>query len=138
MFTTKPVVDPKQALALLREQFDAHISPLDNVEVGQVAQIFYFAAGGSEYILRFNRHTEINFGKEAYLYRTIDVLRIPIPPIVRIGRLDTLHYAISHYIPGTPLDRLPHAEVRALIPQLIETLDAIHAVDVRSMARSDH
>ena len=129
MPTIKPLVDHAQALTLLREQFDAPISHLDVVEGGEVARTFSFAAEGQEYILRFNRPMGANFAKEAYLYRTVASPRIPIPPIVRIGRLGELHYAISRRIAGTPLTQLPPDAYNALTPRLIETLDAIHAVD---------
>jgi len=125
----KPLVDHEQALALLREQFDAPISHLDIMEGGEIAQTFSFAADGLEYILRFNYHMGANFEKEAFLYSAIASPRIPIPPIVRVGRLGGLHYAISHRIAGTPLTQLPPAAYSALMPQFIETLEAIHAVD---------
>lgn len=48
----KPLVDHEQAIALLREQFDAPISHLNIVEGGEIAQTFSFAADGREYILR--------------------------------------------------------------------------------------
>ncbi len=95
MPTIKPLVDHAQALTLVREQLDAPVSHLDVVDGGEVARTFSFAADGQEYILRFNRPMGATFAKEAYLYGAIASPRIPIPRIVRIGRLDGLHYAIS-------------------------------------------
>lgn len=71
-----------------------------------------------------------NFEKEAFIARLLASSGIPMPPIVSIGRLGELHYAISLKAAGMPLDQLAPTEFAALVPELIRVLDAIHAVDV--------
>lgn len=73
----------------------------------------------------------VNLEKEAYLYEHIASPQIPIPLIMKVGRLGELHYAISHRVPGKPMNKLPRQEYDQLLPALIETLAAIHHVDVR-------
>jgi hygromycin-B 4-O-kinase len=53
-----------------------------------------------------------------------------MPPLLQIGRLGDLHFAISQKVPGQMLEQYSPQEVERLLPQLIETLDAIHQVDV--------
>jgi hygromycin-B 4-O-kinase len=126
----KPQLDEAAVLALLRGYFAASIEGLAVVTGGQVAQTYAFAADGQDYIIRFNRRMATTFEKEALIYGRFASPRLPIPPIVQLGRLGELHYAISRRMPGKPLTELPPAENEALLPALLDTLDAIHACDV--------
>jgi hygromycin-B 4-O-kinase len=131
MSESKPSVAQEQILALLQEQFSAPILHLTPMTEGQIAQTLAFTVEGQDYILRFTRHMRVNLEKEAYLYEHIASPQIPIPPIMKVGRLGELHYAISHRVPGKPMNKLPRQEYDQLLPTLIETLAVIHHVDVR-------
>jgi hygromycin-B 4-O-kinase len=50
--------------------------------------------------------------------------------VVHIGRLGDFHFAITEKAPGRNLLQIPRDEYLALIPQLIEVLDAIHNIPV--------
>jgi hygromycin-B 4-O-kinase len=130
MADIKPQVDESAVLALLRGHFAGEIEGLAVVTGGQIAQTYAFAADGQEYIIRFNRRMATTFAKEALISRRYASSRIPIPPIVRLGRLGSLHYAIAPRLPGKPLTELPPAANEALLPDLLDTLEAIHACDV--------
>src|SRR5215218_10336401 len=92
---------------------------------GQIAQTYAFAVGDEDYVIRFNRdNMMVNFEKEAYVYAHFASPRVPIPPVVKVGRLETLHYIITRKMPGRPLTALPLDENSPLIPALIDTLDA--------------
>ncbi len=136
----KPRVAEQDALALLREHFTAPIEGLSMVPGGQVAQIYAFSVNSDEYILRFAPHMGANLEKELSIHRllatSLGSSLVPIPPVLHVGRLGTLHFAISRRMQGTPLSELPPPESAATIPELLETLDAIHAVDVRATAGS--
>jgi hygromycin-B 4-O-kinase len=132
MMDVKAAVAQGDVLALLGECFPAPISRLTAVTEGRIARTFAFAVGGREYIIRFNTdHMAASFEKEAYLYRRIASPRIPIPAIVRVGRLGQFPYVISARVPGKTMDKLSGAEYRRMLPALVDTLDAIHQVDVR-------
>lgn len=82
--------------------------------------------------MRFNKDDMLtsNFPKEAYVYQKLASTHIPIPPLLQVGRLGDLHFAISQKVPGKILEQHTPQEAERLLPQLIETLDAIHQVDV--------
>jgi hygromycin-B 4-O-kinase len=128
----RPVVASEQVLALLNQHFSASINDLVFVEGGQVARTFAFRANEQEYIIRFNydKMLDSNLPKEAYLMRKFAGTAIPLPPILHVGRLGELHFAISRKMPGQMLEALSPQEVRHLLPQILDILAAIHGVDV--------
>ena len=132
----KPQIAEADALALLRERFTAPIADLSVIPGGEIAQIYAFSVNGDSYILRFAPHMGANLEKELFIQGLLAsspvASLVPIPPIFHIGRLGALHYAISRRMPGTPLSKLPPSDYLAMIPALLETLDAIHAADVRT------
>jgi hygromycin-B 4-O-kinase len=132
MLDLRPVVPEAALLALLHDEFDMPVSDVVPVEGGAVARTFAFRAGKQEYIIRFNldRMLGANFPKEAYLWQKLASTPIPMPPVLQVGRLGDLHYAITRKMPGVTLMHLTSAEMDAVVPQIMETLDTIHHVDV--------
>jgi hygromycin-B 4-O-kinase len=128
----RPVVASAQVQTLLNQHFDASISDLVHVEGGQVARTFSFCANAQEYIIRFNNDNMMrsNLPKEAYLMHKFTGTAIPFPPIVAVGRLEDLHFAISQKMPGQMLEKLPPQEIRDLIPQLLDILAIVHGTDI--------
>lgn len=128
----RPTVTPEQALALLSQHFSTPITDLVVLEGGQVARTFAFRVGEQEYILRFNHDNMLNSNlpKEAYLMRKFAGTGIPFPPIVEVGRLGEMHFAISRKMPGQMLEQLTPQEVKALVPQMLDIMAIIHHVDV--------
>lgn len=128
----RPAVELDQVTVLLNQQFALPVSDLAPVEGGQVARTFSFRAGEQEYIIRFNKDNMLtsNFPKEAYVYQKLASTSIPLSPLVQVGRLGDLHFAISRRAPGKMLEQHSPQEVEQLLPRLIEILDTIHQVDV--------
>lgn len=128
----RPVVKDAHVLALLNERFSTPVTDLVPVEGGAVARTFAFRAGSQDYIIRFNLDKMLtsNFPKEAYLWQKLASTQIPMPPVLQIGRLVDLYFAISPKMPGKTLLQYRPEEVEQLFPQIMETLDAIHHVDV--------
>ncbi len=132
MSDLRPMVDDNQVLALLNQHFMDPITNLTAVEGGQVARTFAFRVTEQEYIVRFHRDNMMtsNFPKEEYVYRKLASTRVPMPPLLQVGRLGELHFAISQKMPGKMVEQHTPQEVEQLMPQLMDILDAIHMVDV--------
>lgn len=128
----RPVVQETQVLALLGQHFSTPITDLVPVEGGSVARTFAFRTDGEEYIIRFNLDKMLgsNFPKEAYVWRKLASTSIPMSPIIKVGRLEELHFAISRKIPGKMLAEHTPTEVKQVFPQIMEILYAIHSVDI--------
>ena len=129
----RPVVPDARVLALLQERFAPSATDLVPVEGGSVARTFAFRAGEEAYIIRFNLDAMLrsNFPKEAYLWQKLSSTSIPMPPVLQVGRLGDLPYAISRKMPGKTLSHSTPHELEQLFPQILETLHALHQVDVR-------
>jgi hygromycin-B 4-O-kinase len=130
------------ALPILQEYFDRPIHNLQPLAGGQVAQTFSFTVEPAQegtgqeperardYVIRFNAAMRVSFEKEAYVYANFASPRIPIPRVIHLGHLDNIHFAITEKAPGQNLLQIPRSAYPALIPQLIELLDAIHQIPV--------
>ncbi|GHO80330.1 hypothetical protein KSD_81010 [Ktedonobacter sp. SOSP1-85] len=131
MSDLRPVVPTAQVLALLSQHFSAPILDLTPVEGGQVARVFSFRVEKQEYIVRFNLDNMLasNFPKEVYVARKLAGTSLPIAPILHVGRLGDLHFAISRKMPGKMLQEHTPQEVQALLPQILDLLEAAHSVD---------
>lgn len=130
MSGVKPEIATESAWALAERELGVPVEGMRELEGGEIARTFAVTAGGEEYVLRFNRHMGANFEKEAYLSRLAAPARIPLAPLVRVGRSDDLHFSITRLVAGTRADQLPEEEQEALVLALLETLEAIHGVDV--------
>jgi hygromycin-B 4-O-kinase len=128
----RPVVAAEQAFALLGQHFNTPISNLVPVEGGQVARTFAFHTGGQDFIIRFTRDNMLdsNLPKEAYLTRKFAGTAIPMAQVLHVGRLEELYFAISRKMPGRMLEELLPQEISDLLPQMLDILAALHAIDV--------
>ncbi len=132
MSSAKPDITEEIVRELLAEVFGAPVSALAPVAGGEIAQTFAFQAAGQAYIIRCNAaDILISFEKEAFIAQHFAAPGVPIPPLIRCGRCGDLSYAIAQKAPGRPLTRLTPEENDALLPALLDTLAAIHRVDVR-------
>lgn len=132
MSTVKPDIDPEQVLSLLEEHFGKPASQFTPITAGLIARTFSFRVEDQDYIIRFQGgHIPIHYEKEKYIYEHYASPRIPIPPIVHLGSLHDVPFAISPKLPGQAHDRLSPQEYRQALPSVVETLFAIHQVNVR-------
>ena len=127
----RPMVAREQVLGLLSQHFPTPILDLAPVEGGQVARTFSFRVADQEYIVRFNldRMLTSNFPKEAYLVRKLAGTSLPLAPLLHVGRLGDLHFAISRKMPGKMLQEHTPREVQALLLQILDLLEMAHSVD---------
>jgi hygromycin-B 4-O-kinase len=127
----RPMVATAQVFALLSQHFPTPILDLAPVEGGQVARTFSFRVEEQAYIVRFNldRMLASNFPKEAYLVRKLARTSLPLAPLLHVGRLGDLHFAISRKLPGKMLQEHPPQEVQALLPQILDLMEMAHSVD---------
>ena len=133
MESVKPIVAEEVIFSLLKEVFDQPVRELVPVQGGLIAQAFSFRAGEKEYILRFTKNMmEATYRKEAFMYQHFASPAIPIPPVLKVGLLGDVFYAITEKMPGKGLTFLSLQEYKKTIPSLMQTLYAIHQTDVRS------
>ena len=127
----KPPISRAELLALLTERFDTQVTRTKSIATGQMAKGFFFEANGEDFVIRFTR-ANVAFGlsKDHYAYTHFSSPQIPIPEVICIEPYQEFTYIITRKMPGEILDLLSAEEYGQLLPNLIETLDAIHQTDV--------
>ncbi len=122
----KPEVSPETARTFLTGRLSRQITGLVPLSGGEWSQAFAFSSAGQEFVARFS-HVEEDFAKDRIAVRFASP-QLPVPRIVEIGEALGGYFAISQRVFGVPLDSLSEAEMRAVLPSLLETLDAIRLV----------
>ena len=118
-----------EVAAFLAARFGSEVRDLAQVgRQGEWSTAFRFGLDGREWILRFSALDE-DFRKDAIAAR-FAAPGLPIPAIREIGEAFGGFYAISERIPGTFLDELNGEAMRATLPALFATLDAMRRVDL--------
>ena len=130
MSRAKTRIDTRVAQRFLHQKFDPAAGGVEKIGGGELAEAFFFEAGGVECVLRI--HSQSNgFIKDKYAFEHFRSREIRIPQIVQYGRFDDGHfYAVSERAPGVTQDALSVADRRAAIPSVLRALDAIHATDI--------
>ncbi len=125
-----PTVARSDARAVLEREFTSPILDLEPMPGGNVARIFSFVTDGIDYVIRFNQHQALDFGKEVRIIGMLADTSVPIPPIIRIGTTGHLDYAVSTRAPGETLQSLDPDAQEAIIPEMLALLDRIHQADI--------
>jgi len=121
-------LDEGHVAAFLAARLGGEVSGVEPIQQGEWSRAFFFRQAGREYVARFGAHLE-DFAKDrlAADYRAPE---LPIPRVLEIGEAFGGHYAISERLFGTYIDGLDEAGMRAVLPSLFATLDAMRRVDL--------
>jgi hygromycin-B 4-O-kinase len=123
-------VDSIQVGDFLQANFDERVTTVSLIGAGMFSQAFSFAVGQQALIFRLNLSEE-DFQKDAFAFQHFSAPTVPIPRVLRIGRFDdTRHFAITTRCLGQTLQAMDERAVRSVVPQLFQTMNAIHHTDV--------
>lgn len=130
--TDTMVSDHHAVRKLIREWFGGDVAGLRPLAGGVFSRAFVFRAAGREYVIRLNQevHARESFAKDDYAWRHFAAPELPIPRIVTTGESDGYHYAISERAAGTTLDACSPAARRAVLPALLDTVEAVGRANV--------
>jgi hygromycin-B 4-O-kinase len=122
------VVTADHATAFIGTHFGGAAAALASVGRGEWSQAFAFSPAGRDYIIRFSALGE-DFAKDrlAARYGSRD---LPIPAIIELGATSDGYYAISERVVGGYLDEADEPQMRALLPSLFGSLDAMRLADI--------
>ncbi len=117
---------------LLREQFGGAVEAFEPLAGGEFSRAFAFVAGGRSYVVRFSPypHAVEAFAKDEYAWRHFASPALPIPRIVATGQTEGGAFAIAERATGRRVEELSPPERTALIPSLLDTVEAIAGADV--------
>lgn len=134
MTNTNITVDPdrlQDAIARILAT-DGPIRDLAPLGSGAWSRAFAFTAGGRALVVRVGKHVD-DFERDR-LAAAFASEALPIPQVLAIAPVpdlgDGLFACVSTRAEGTFIDRLDEAGMRALLPSLLATWDALRAADL--------
>ena len=122
----------RRVRALLREHFAPGVGEIRPLAGGEFSRAFAFDAPDGAFVVRVSTspHAAEVYAKDEWAYRHFAAPGSPIPRVVARGEEGGLQFAISERVAGERLEMIPPAERPVLFPALLDTLDAIVAVEV--------
>ena len=121
-------VSPTAATAFLRTHFNQAIADVDLVGAGAWSRCYGFRLGDEALVIRFGAYRE-DFAKDQLACRYTSPA-LPVPELLEIGPYQDGFYAISRRAYGQPLESVSRAEWLALIPALVDALEALRTADL--------
>lgn len=129
MSTIKTQFGKEAAEPFLEEHLHAPVSELTMIGGGELSQAFLFDTPEGARVLRVSNQSKDDFLKDQMAMR-FNSDALPIPEVFEVGDIeDGLYFAISKRAEGKPLDEFSGEEVQALMPEIVATVDAIHALE---------
>ena len=124
--------DPKGVTAFLRERFGAGVNDVLALAGGEWSRAFAFGEGGRDWVIRI-ADFDLAFRKDELATRwSSDAL--PIPRVLEVGSVGDGFFAISERMTGAMLETIDEPQLRAVLPSLLGTLDALRLADVSAFS----
>ncbi|HUF84960.1 MAG TPA: phosphotransferase [Acidimicrobiia bacterium] len=124
----REVFAPDAVAAFLSDHFGSAVSNVERVGQGEWSTAYAFERSGEVYVVRFGSYGE-DFEKDRLASR-YGAPELPIPRILETGRAADGFFAISERARGIGLDELDEAQVKGMLPALLNGLDAIADADL--------
>ncbi|MEO7020768.1 MAG: aminoglycoside phosphotransferase family protein [Ktedonobacteraceae bacterium] len=116
------------AEAFLHEHLGANVQHIQEVGRGEWSVAFAYRLDEHEYVARFGLFGE-DFMRDRIVAKYTSE-RLPLPQIVEIGPYKNGFFALSERAYGNFLDKLDENAMRAVLPNVLETLDAVKEIEL--------
>jgi len=127
MSTYKTTVESAAIDSFMNEHFGPDIIDVKMIADGETSQAGIIETANGTKVVRFSKHTDEGYQKDKFAYEHFSSPHVPIPRIEEIGTLpDGIYFAVSELAPGTTLDKLTVNDLKATLPSMIQTMEAIH------------
>lgn len=128
MSTHKTIVDQSQVEQFLQKHLHIPKVSTELMSDGEGSEAFAFEdRDGRPLVIRISKHGKGGFLKDQFAHTNFASDNLPIPTILDIGAMESMHYAISTRAPGKTLDKFSFHEIKSLMPKIFRLLDIIHA-----------
>lgn len=121
-------VPPSRAEAFLQERYGSGVSDVTPIEHGEWSRAYSFTRYGRRRVVRFSALDE-DFRKDRAAFELVGG-RLPVPPLIELGGAFGGFFAVTGFLPGTPLDDLDGDAIAEALPALLATLDRMREVDL--------
>lgn len=113
--------------SFMHEHFGSDVIDVKMIADGEASQAGIVETAHGKKVVRFSKHSDEGYQKDRFAAEHFSSSLVPIPKIEEIGRLpDGMYFAVSELAPGVTLDKLPVDELKATLPSMIATMEAIH------------
>lgn len=119
---------PEEVAAFLGERGWHGVRAVKRISYGEWSRAYSFRSDGQRYVVRFSTLDD-DFRKDQFATRWASPT-LPIPHVVEFCRAFEGFYAITEQVDGDYLDTLDAEHMRALLPSLFQTMDAVRAADL--------
>ena len=125
-------VDATWLHAFLRERLAGEPEDVRPLTGGTFSRAFACAVAGRPYVIRLSALPDAleGFAKDDYAGRHFASPSVPIPRSIDIGCAGNLFFAISERVAGKTVAELEPPARRALLPAVLDTLDALGRTDM--------
>jgi hygromycin-B 4-O-kinase len=121
-------VDTARVETFLRERYGPDIGALLPFDQGEWSKAFAFRQDGRELVAKFSALEE-DFAKDRFAGRWRSQA-LPIPRVLELGEAFGGYFIVSERLHGGFIDDLDEAGMRALLPSLFASLDAMRVADL--------
>lgn len=126
---SKPSVPLAHVKRALQKRWGS-FSGLQALASGLTSQVFSFHSGDAEYVIRIS-DSPYSFQKDAFVSDSFASPSLPIPKVVKLGRLDAeTHFCISLRASGVPLQALTTSEFVGVTNAVINVMNAINKANL--------
>src|SRR6266851_3632859 len=119
-----PLADAQHFIA---SHYSHRASELTLLGAGEWSRAYAFRLDGEAAVVRFGAHGE-DFAKDQIM-ASFSSPSLPIPKIIEYGKAPQGYFAVSEHAYGVPLDDLDEAGMRAVLPGLLNMMDAIRDIE---------
>lgn len=128
MSTAKTRVDQKE----LQDFFEHHLNlpnaTLETIEEGETSQAYFYDSPDGPRVLRINSHTQEGFLKDDLAAKHFANENVPIPLTYEVGEISPgVFFSITARAKGRLMSSLTVEETNAMMPEIIKTMDVLHA-----------
>ncbi len=123
-------MDVNQAEEILKEVFDESVTQVFSIEMGQLSKVFSFMAKDKCYVVHF-RDNEESFIKADYMHRTYGD-RLPIPQVVKTGKIDEICFIISDKIKGKAISSYSASDQSIIINDVAKHFTNMSQIKIES------
>jgi hygromycin-B 4-O-kinase len=129
--THKTKIKVDEVKRFLENFYNTEIFNFKKIIGGEGSQAFSYSVNNNNFIIRINKGSGENFLKDQFACENFRNEKLPIPKILQIGELENkMKYCISEMVIGVDVRDVKDEEFEKLLPNLFETLEEIHKVDI--------
>jgi len=122
--------------SFIRGHYGDRASQLKPLGRGAWSKAYALELDGQEVVARFGAHGE-DFAKEQVMSK-FSSTQLPIPTVLEVGEAPGGFFAVSERAYGDFLDELSETDMRAVLPSLLSTLDAVGDIDASGTTGYGH